>query len=337
MWKFYVVPPRGNLTVPQMKKSCVRVGSGVAVERSTPDNREKKYFKWTMETRLLLLRECRDKEVWSITHGQTVRVWADIATILRNIPTYEETFVRLTWRKCQEEFDRNLAVYTTEKEGVPFRSGSDEQHSEWHDIMDEISTLTAEAKENDVELVFQDETQEKKTTEQDLKVVGEIFRNGQLEQYRGRKKTSTPKRATSTSKRKGEDTIICSDSSDEDIPPKKLTPTDQLALAVAEKLKADTARETAALQAPAAQEPTVPTFKYLLSQFRSIEDILDVAGITNPAQVEEYKAALVDFGFETPDLMMGLRFNRDLFNAMKFRVGHAIKLASILADIYIDV
>ena len=140
LWKFYVVPPRGNLTVPQMKKSCVRVGSGVSVERSTPDNREKKYFKWTMETRLLLLRECRDKEVWSITHGQTVRVWADIATILRNIPTYEETFVRLTWRKCQEEFDRNLAVYTTEKEGVPFRSGSDEQHCEWHDIMDEIST-----------------------------------------------------------------------------------------------------------------------------------------------------------------------------------------------------
>ena len=177
----------------------------------------------------------------------------------------------------------------------------------------------------------------KKQQNKTSKLLGRFSETGNWNSTEGEKKTSTPKRATSTSKRKGEDTIICSDSSDEDIPPKKLTPTDQLALAVAEKLKADTARETAALQAPAAQEPTVPTFKYLLSQFRSIEDILDVAGITNPAQVEEYKAALVDFGFETPDLMMGLRFNRDLFNAMKFRVGHAIKLASILADIYIDV
>jgi len=162
----------------------------------------------------------------------------------------------------------------------------------------------------------------KKQQNKTSKLLGRFSETGNWNSPEGEKKQGNQREPHPLLKEKAKiATIICSDSSDEDIPPKKLTPTDQLALAVAEKLKADTARETAALQAPAAQEPTVPTFKYLLSQFRSIEDILDVAGITNPAQVEEYKAALVDFGFETPDLMVGLRFNHDLFNAMKFRVG----------------
>ena len=42
--------------------------------RKTPDNRGKKYFKWNIFLTNLLLKECLDKEVWTITFGKTAQV-----------------------------------------------------------------------------------------------------------------------------------------------------------------------------------------------------------------------------------------------------------------------
>ena len=57
--------------------------------KKVPNNAEKKYFKWEMETRNLLLLEAREKEVWDIQYQQNEKVWKDICTILKSYPNYE--------------------------------------------------------------------------------------------------------------------------------------------------------------------------------------------------------------------------------------------------------
>ena len=40
----------------------------------------------------------------------------DIRTILKAVPNFEETLEKLDWRKCQNEYDRNVKLYTDEGE-----------------------------------------------------------------------------------------------------------------------------------------------------------------------------------------------------------------------------
>ena len=72
------------------KASLVPAGGGVWVQkkssRPVPNNKGLSYFKWTMETTMVLLNECLSKEVWAKEYGDVTRAWADIAIILKNIP-----------------------------------------------------------------------------------------------------------------------------------------------------------------------------------------------------------------------------------------------------------
>ena len=74
------------------KASLVPAGGGVWVQkksssaRPVPNNKGLSYFKWTMETTMVLLNECLSKEVWAKEYGDVTRTWAAIAIILKNIP-----------------------------------------------------------------------------------------------------------------------------------------------------------------------------------------------------------------------------------------------------------
>ena len=57
--------------------------------------------------------------------------WGDIRTILKAVPNFEETLEKLDWRKCQNEYDRNVKLYTEEGEAYRFRSGDVEQLTQW--------------------------------------------------------------------------------------------------------------------------------------------------------------------------------------------------------------
>ena len=111
--------------------------------KKVPNNAGKKYFKWEMETRALLLIEAREKEVWDVPYSQNEKVWTDICTILKSYPNYEVTFQNLNWRRCEEEYCRSVAAYAADRRGVPFRSGKAEQHEQWHNIMEEIFELNS--------------------------------------------------------------------------------------------------------------------------------------------------------------------------------------------------
>ena len=52
--------------------------------KKVPHNSGLKYFKWVVQTRDLLLKECLQKEVWDVPHGKTMEVWKEITNILKS-------------------------------------------------------------------------------------------------------------------------------------------------------------------------------------------------------------------------------------------------------------
>ena len=99
------------------------VGQGVYLQTQKKDlhsNKGKKHFTWT------------------VSYGTTQKVFQDVCDILKTFQNLEEHFEALTWRKCQEEFSRNVASYKADREAVPFRSGSSEEHTKWQSKMEEI-------------------------------------------------------------------------------------------------------------------------------------------------------------------------------------------------------
>ena len=55
------------------KASLVPAGGGVWVQKNSsrpvPNNKGLSYFKWSMETTMVLLNECLSKEVWAKEYG----------------------------------------------------------------------------------------------------------------------------------------------------------------------------------------------------------------------------------------------------------------------------
>ena len=139
------------------KASLVHAGGGVWVQkkssRQVPNNKGLSYFKWTMETTMVLLNECLSKEVWAKEYGDVTRTWADIAIILKNIPAWEGAFTNLKGTHCQKEYNRNLALYRQDENAASFKSGSAESHRTWHDLMGEIVTLSG-----DIDILGHDES-----------------------------------------------------------------------------------------------------------------------------------------------------------------------------------
>ena len=103
--------------------------------KSIPNNAGKTYFKWSMAERNMLLRECAYAEVWNFPQRQKSAKRRDICTILKAVPNFKETLENLDWRKCQNEYDINVKLYTDEGEAYRFRSGDDKQHTQWEDII----------------------------------------------------------------------------------------------------------------------------------------------------------------------------------------------------------
>ena len=68
----------------------------------------------------------------------------------------------------------------------------------------------------------------------------------------------------------------------------------------------------------------------------SLEQVLLVAGITSPEVRENYVKLLVDEGFETPFLMLGLCGNAKLLKEIGFKTGHAIRLLQMLENVVND-
>ena len=65
--------------------------------KQVPDNSGEKYFKWDCKTRMLLLTQCLDKEVWKHPLGKKSKVHQDVCTVLKSSANYEEVFSNLTW------------------------------------------------------------------------------------------------------------------------------------------------------------------------------------------------------------------------------------------------
>ena len=94
-----------------------------------------------------------------------IRQTGDICTILKAVPSFEETLENLEWRKCQNEYDRNV------KQAYRFRYGDGEQHTHWQDIIN---------RKEDGQVADDGSAQKKKVLEEDLKAAGELFRDHEV-------------------------------------------------------------------------------------------------------------------------------------------------------------
>jgi hypothetical protein len=148
-------------------------------KKKVPVNSGMKYFKWTCQTRMFLLHQCLDKEVWKCSYGQKAKKFEDVCTVLKKIANFEDVFASITWRKCQEEFESNISQYQLDKSAVPFNSGTAEDHTRWQDVMEEISTLVAEYYEEN----GGGKAQTQQSLQQDLKVAGELVRNAECSNF----------------------------------------------------------------------------------------------------------------------------------------------------------
>ena len=298
-------------------------------KKSIPNNEGKTYHKWKPSTTLMLLRECRDKEVWACPFGNKVRMWQDICTILKSIPNWEEDFQNLRSDKCREEYERNEKLYRADSAGCPWRSGSSEEYTEWHTLMEDMTSL-ADGVDVHTELfdVFDGQEmstpQDSQTLDKDLKAAGELLRDHNLTKFTNNINCNFKDDGVSPTHR---------------TPKKpKLSPQDMLALAITSKLEADaeSARAEAAATAArvvheqqAAEAAAHKTVReYSIAMFRNIEEIVQLIGVTCPETQQQYCTALTTNGFETPDLLMGLDLT--CLKEMGFKQGHAIKMWKIV-------
>ena len=167
-------------------------------KRQTPPvNTGKTYFKWNMAATNKSMKQCLDKEMWNVSYGTTEKRWMDVCVTLRTFPNYEQFFANLTWRSCEREYERNIKLYIEDKTAAPFQSGTDQQHTEWEDMMEDIIQSMQDkdlAKGNAHKPDVQDPKNPKKV-EQEMKAVCEFLREDQLWNFTNQKarKRSAPK------------------------------------------------------------------------------------------------------------------------------------------------
>ena len=185
-----------------MKKSSTPsakyVGDGIYLvennseleKRPTPPvNTGKTYFKWNMAATNLLMKQCLDKEMWNVSYGTAEKRWMDLCVTLRTFPNYEQFFANLTWRSCEREYEWNIKLYIEDKTAAPFQSGTDQQHTEWKDMLEDIiqcmqdkDLAKGDAHKTDVQ-----DPQNPKQVEQEMKAVGEFLREDQLLNFTNQK------------------------------------------------------------------------------------------------------------------------------------------------------
>ena len=121
--------------------------------------------------------------------------------------------------------------------------------------------------------------------------------------------------------------------SDEDSKPPALTPNERLCNVLAMKLEHDMEKEKTAAATSAPPPPAAldqPTHKYLVSSFPTIQDVLQLIGTPDEQLLDKYAAKLIDYGFDTPELLLGVKKEYNLLMEMGFRVGHAVKFLKVI-------
>ena len=108
--------------------------------------------------------------------------------MLKSIPNTHSVFERVDWRKCQDKFLSNVDTYIQHKDAWRYNSASDEEHTEWQDLMEDIrQRMFPDDKLPTTNYVDLTKTSDFKQTEQDLKIAGELMRDRELSNYKGRK------------------------------------------------------------------------------------------------------------------------------------------------------
>ena len=312
-------------------------------QKPVPNNAGKKYFKWTMAQRNTLLRECFYHEVWTVPAKKKSVVYMDIVTILKSIPNMEVALANLDWRKCQDEYNLNVDAYNKHREEYKFKSGTDEEHTEWQDIMEDIVTRIKDYHETgdaDVSVVMPSAS-ESKELEKDLQVAGVLLRDKELTNSNKKRqrfvKTHKPQRPrTQCAENSSED--------DADFPAKKLKPMDRLAVALAEKIEQDTLKHAPVEQKVNSDSHFDETITnppkleevFPLSRFGNLEDILTLAGVENADLRQDYITKLVESGFENTLLLMEIVGQADLLIKFELKMGHTLRLARMLTKFVND-
>ena len=333
-----------------MKKSSIgtmqKAGAGLYVattsepgksKKPTPNNEGKSYHKWTMQQRDLLLKECLFQQVWTAPHKQKQQTWSNICIILNNLPNIGDEFATVDWRKCQDEFTKNVELFLTSKDAHHFKSGTAEEHTVWQDLMEEITQLMY-PDDHALELASVS------LQEEDVKKAGELVRDEELSKFTKthpkRKSYRTPK---STGKKYKVSTLDSGSSNDD----QELVPMDRLCLALASRLeKENTSQATNNIPdkqehpplpiAPSPQGVVMDPVTYYISRFQTVEDVLLLSGIPDGPILQGYMANLTENGFDSPPMLLGIAGKPDtLLNRLGFRLGHAIRLANLLTQ-FID-
>ena len=73
--------------------------------------------------------------------------------------------------------------------------------------------------------------------------------------------------------------------------------------------------------------------KPVLSDFATNADVLAVLGHQDEQLIASYLHQLNVFGFDNPELMLGLANHINLFTDMGFKVGHAFRINKLLLEI----
>ena len=119
-----------------------------------------------------------------------------------------------------------------------------------------------------------------------------------------------------------------------------MTPTDRLATALALKLESDLEKEK---QTSVQSAPILPPHaqsnqaQYYVSSFQTIQEMLQLVGTTDHTVLETYASKLIEFGFDTPQLMLGINGEYGLLIRMGFKVGHALRLLKVIAQFVDDI
>ena len=225
----------------------------------------------------------------------------------------------------QRDDNRNMALYRQDENAAPFKSGSAESHRTWHDLMGEIVTLSGDI---DIlghdESVAPDDVHERhahvnlKDRAADLAKAGELLRDTEVSRH-----SNSFKRTSSFGSLDDLDL-------EETRPSKKISPMDRLANAVSASLEASLKPPTPT-QVLTPQQPQVQ--KPLLSDYATNADVLAVLGPQDAQLIASYLNQLNVFGFDSPELMLGLVNQMNLFTDMGFKVGHAFRINKLLSDI----
>ena len=57
---------------------------------------------------------------------------------MKSVTKFADTLVSLDWHQCQEELEKNVLVYKVQGDSYYLKSGDDEEHTQWHNMMEDI-------------------------------------------------------------------------------------------------------------------------------------------------------------------------------------------------------